>query len=227
MKALPYDVAAAARALSTADPVLGRVITAVGPCQLELETTRSLFAALLRAIIYQQLHARAAEAIHGRVKALFPGAPSPAALRRISDESLRGAGLSAAKLLALRDLAAKAEAGTVPTLAQARRLSDDVLIERLTTVRGIGPWTVHMLLLFRLGRSDVMPAGDFAIRLAFSRLYRNGRDTPPAALLLHAERWRPWRSVASWYLWRSVAPAPAATANDLARPGAKGPDCAE
>jgi 3-methyladenine DNA glycosylase/8-oxoguanine DNA glycosylase len=116
--------------------VLGRVSTAVGPWQLELETTRSLFAALLRAISYQQLHARAAEAIHGRVNALFPGSPSPAALRRLSDESLRGAGLSAAKLLALRDLAAKAEAGIGPNLAQARRLSAEVLIERLTAVRG-------------------------------------------------------------------------------------------
>jgi 3-methyladenine DNA glycosylase/8-oxoguanine DNA glycosylase len=116
--------------------VLGRVSTAVGPWQLELETTRSLFAALLRAISYQQLHARAAEAIHGRVNALFPGSPSPAALRRLSDESLRGAGLSAAKLLALRDLAAKAEAGIGPNLAQARRLSAEALIERLTAVRG-------------------------------------------------------------------------------------------
>lgn len=224
MKALPYDVAAAAHALSAADPVLGRVIASVGPCRLELETTRSLFEALLRAIIYQQLHARAAAAIHGRVNALFSGRPSPAALLALPDEALRGAGLSAAKLIALRDLAAKAEAGTVPTLAQARRLEDDALIERLTTVRGIGPWTVHMLLLFRLGRPDVMPIGDFAIRLAFARLYRKGRDTPPAALLRQAERWRPWRSVASWYLWRSVAPEPPVTANDLARPPVKGSD---
>lgn len=224
MKALPYDAAAAARALSAADPVLGRVITAVGSCQMELESTRSLFAALLRAIIYQQLHARAAAAIHDRVNALFSGVPSPAALQRLSDEALRGAGLSAAKLLALRDLAANAEAGTVPTLAQARRLSDEVLIERLTKVRGIGPWTVHMLLLLRLGRPDVMPVGDFAIRLAFARLYRNGRDTPPTELLRHAERWRPWRSVASWYLWRSVAATPPVVANDLARKPAIGPE---
>ncbi|HEY0966909.1 MAG TPA: hypothetical protein VGD88_05935 [Opitutaceae bacterium] len=216
MKALPYDVTAATQALRAADPVLGEVITTVGPCQLELETTRSLFEALMRAIIYQQLHARAAAAIHARVNALFSGAPSPAGLLTLSDESLRAAGLSAAKLLALRDLAAKAEAGTVPTLAQARRIADDELIERLTAVRGIGPWTVHMLLLFRLGRPDVMPVGDFAIRLAFSRLYRKGRDAKPAALLRHAERWRPWRSVASWYLWRSVAPEPPVTANDLA-----------
>jgi 3-methyladenine DNA glycosylase/8-oxoguanine DNA glycosylase len=203
------------------------VSTAVGPWQLELETTRSLFAALLRAISYQQLHARAAEAIHGRVNALFPGSPSPTALRRLSDQSLRGAGLSAAKLLALRDLAAKAEAGIGPNLAQARRLSDEVLIERLTTVRGIGPWTVRLLLLCRLGRPDVRPVGDFAIRLAFSRLDLNGRDTQPAELRCQAERWRPWRSVARWHLWRAVAPAPAAAANDLAREGAKGPDLAE
>jgi len=217
VKAPPYDVAAAVQALREADPVLGNVITTIGPCELELETTRSLFEALMRAIIYQQLHGRAAAAIHGRVNALFSGSPSPAGLQALSDEALRGAGLSAAKLLALRDLAAKAEAGTVPTLAQARRIADDELVTRLTAVRGIGPWTVHMLLLFRLGRPDVMPIGDFAIRLAFARLYRRGRDVKPAALLRHSERWRPWRSVASWYLWRSVAPEPPATANDLAR----------
>lgn len=224
MKSLPYDVTTATQALQRADPVLGQVIAMVGPCKLELETTRSLFEALMRAIIYQQLHARAASAIHHRVNALFSGPPTPTGLMTIPDESLRAAGLSAAKLVALRDLAAKAGTGTVPTLAQARRIADDELIERLTAVRGIGPWTVHMLLLFRLGRPDVMPVGDFAIRLAFSRLYRKGRDTKPAALLRQAERWRPWRSVASWYLWRSVAPEPPVTANDLARKPAAGVD---
>lgn len=208
MTALPYDAPRAARELAAADPVLAAVIARAGPCALKLETTRSLFAALLRAIVYQQLHARAASAIHARVLALFPGPPTPDALCALPDAALRGAGLSAAKLAALRDLAAKAAAGTVPTLAQARRLHDDELVARLTEVRGIGPWTVHMLLLFRLGRPDVMPVGDFAIRLAFGRLYRSGRDATPAAILRHAERWRPWRSVASWYLWRSIGPPP-------------------
>lgn len=193
--------------------MLGKLIAAVGPSPLALENTPNLFAALLRAIVYQQLHARAAGAIHTRVLALLPHPPEPAAVLTLSDDALRAAGLSQAKLVALRDLAQRAVAGQVPTLAEAQHLDDDTLVTRLTEIRGIGPWTVHMLLLFRLGRPDVMPTGDFAIRLAFARLYRQGRAVKPAAILRHAERWRPWRSVASWYLWRSLAPAPTASSN--------------
>jgi 3-methyladenine DNA glycosylase/8-oxoguanine DNA glycosylase len=104
----------------------------------------------------------------------------------------------------VRDLAAKCNEGTVPSLKEARALDDDELVSRLTTVRGIGPWTVHMLLIFHLGRPDVMPTGDFAIRLAFQRLYRKRKEPRPDAILRHARRWRPYRSVASWYLWRSL-----------------------
>jgi 3-methyladenine DNA glycosylase/8-oxoguanine DNA glycosylase len=112
--------------------------------------------------------------------------------------------LSANKLLAVRDLAAKCTAGTVPSLKAAAKLGDDELVARLTEVRGIGPWTVHMLLIFHLGRPDVMPTGDFAIRLGFKKLYRKRKDPTPEAIIKHARRWQPYRSVASWYLWRSL-----------------------
>lgn len=203
---LPYDATAAVAHLRAADAALGAVIDRVGPFALELQPFESLFAALLRSIIYQQLHGKAAASIHARVlAALAPhGGATPAALTALDDDALRAAGLSRGKLAALRDLAAHCEAGIVPSLHDAARLTDDELIARLTTVRGIGPWTVHMLLLFTLGRSDVMPTGDFAIRLAFRKIYRKRREPTPAAILTHARRWQPYRSVASWYLWRSL-----------------------
>jgi len=189
--------------LSGSDPVLAAVIEKVGPCGLAPATRVDLFGALLRSIIYQQLHGRAAAAIHARVVALMPRV-SAASLQLVDDDRFRGAGLSANKLLALRDLAAKSLDGTVPRPAQAAKLSDEELIARLTAVRGIGPWTVHMLMIFHLGRPDVMPIGDFAIRKTFSLLYRRGRAATPEAILRHARRWQPYRSVASWYLWRSL-----------------------
>jgi DNA-3-methyladenine glycosylase II len=192
-----------ARALAASDPVLARVIERVGPCTLQAKGEADLFQALLRSIIFQQLHGKAATAIHARVVALMPQ-PSADALLALSDGALRAAGLSANKLLAARDLAAKTLEGTVPPIMVAAKLSDDALIECLTRVRGIGPWTVQMLLIFYLGRPDVMPASDFGIRKAFSLLYRRGRSVTPAAILRHAKRWQPYRSLASWYLWRSL-----------------------
>jgi 3-methyladenine DNA glycosylase/8-oxoguanine DNA glycosylase len=186
--------------------VLAALIKRVGPFGLALQPARSLFEALLRSIVYQQLHGKAAATIHARVLAELGrhGGPTPEAVTRATDEMLRAAGLSRAKLLAIRDLAAKCLSGTVPTLAAARRLGDAELEARLTEVRGIGPWTVHMLLIFHLGRPDVMPTGDFAIRLAFKQLYGKRRDPSPALILRHARCWQPYRSVASWYLWRSL-----------------------
>jgi DNA-3-methyladenine glycosylase II len=125
-------------------------------------------------------------------------------LMEISDEALRIAGLSANKLRSVRDLAARTLDGTIPSPKIVSTLSDNELIERLTSVRGIGPWTVHMMMIFHLGRPDVMPTGDFAINKAFSLLYRRGRPITPESLLRHAKRWQPYRSVASWYLWRSL-----------------------
>jgi DNA-3-methyladenine glycosylase II len=201
-----FDPAAAIAHLHAADPALSGLITRVGPFALQLTPTKSLFEALLRSIVYQQLHGKAAATIHGRVLAVLAqhGGPTPEAVTLVADETLRQAGLSRNKLLAVRDLAAKCLAGTVPALAAARKLGDDELIARLTEVRGIGPWTVHMLLLFHLGRPDVMPTGDFAIRLAFQKLHRKRRSPSPDLILRHARRWQPYRSVASWYLWRSL-----------------------
>ena len=193
------------RALAATDPVLARLIDRIGPCTLQPKGESDLFQALLRSIIFQQLHGKAATAIHARVVALMPQS-SAESLHALPDEFLRGAGLSANKLLAVRDLAAKTLDGTVPPITVIAKLSDDALIECLTRVRGIGPWTVQMLMIFYLGRPDVMPASDFGIRKAFSLLYRRGRPVTPAAILRHARRWRPHRSLASWYLWRSLDP---------------------
>jgi len=201
-----YDPATAVAHLRGADPALGDLISRVGPFTLELSPAKSLFESLLRSITYQQLHGKAAATILGRVLVVLArhGGTTPEAMEQATDEALRGAGLSRNKLLAIRDLAAKCRAGTVPSLAVARKLGDDELVARLTEVRGIGPWTVHMLLLFTLGRPDVMPTGDFAIRLAFKKLYRKRRDPSPEAILRHTRPWQPYRSVASWYLWRSL-----------------------
>ena len=199
------NAAKALRHLKRADPVLGKLIVKLGPYRFALGPTKSIFEALLQSIVYQQLNGKAAGTIHGRVLDLFPRRhPTPAALLALSDGVLRGAGLSRNKLAALRDLAAKTLDGTVPTFAAAHRLSDEEVIERLTAVRGIGPWTVHMLLIFRMGRPDVLPTGDYAIRKGFQLLHKKRREPKPAHLEKHAERWRPYRSVASWYLWRSL-----------------------
>lgn len=201
-----FDPTEAVAHLRATDPVLAALIKRVGPFALELKPTRSLFEALLQSIVYQQLHGKAAATIHGRVLVELNrhGGPVPDALLRSTDEALRAAGLSRSKLLAVRDLAAKCSEGTVPSLKEASRLGDAELEERLTEVRGIGPWTVHMLLIFYLGRPDVMPTGDFAIRLAFRQLYRKRHDPSPAVIIRHARCWEPWRSVASWYLWRHL-----------------------
>jgi 3-methyladenine DNA glycosylase/8-oxoguanine DNA glycosylase len=201
-----FDPVEAVAHLRASDAVLGALIDRVGPLDLELKSANSMFEAMLRSIVYQQLHAKAASTILGRVLVELArhGGAKPEALARASDAALRGAGLSANKLLAVRDLAAKCMEGTVPSLKEARKLGDDELIARLTTVRGIGPWTVHMLLIFYLGRPDVMPTSDFGIRAGFKKLYKKRKDPAPEAISKHARRWQPYRSVASWYLWRSL-----------------------
>jgi len=206
---LRFKPADALAHLQKGDPVLGALIDRLGPFALELKLADSLFEAMLRSIVYQQLHGKAAATIHARVLAELQkhGGPFPEALAKSSDVALRGAGLSGNKLLAVRDLAAKCLEGVVPTFSEAHELPDEELVTRLTTVRGIGPWTVHMLLIFYLGRPDVMPTGDFAIRLGFKKLYNKRKDPKPDAIIKHARRWQPYRSVASWYLWRSLDPA--------------------
>lgn len=221
MSSVPFDAEAAVQAVCAADKQLARYIALCGPYALEPSKLSSPFAALARSIVYQQLHGKAAATILGRVVALFhmrppsgdsarrpqsrllrPGDfPTPQQLLDAPEDALRGAGLSRNKLLALRDLAAKALDGTVPTLPRLRRMSDDEIVERLTAVRGIGRWTVEMMLMFRLGRPDVLPATDYGVRKGYMRVY-GGEMPAPKDLLAAGEKWRPYRSVASWYFWR-------------------------
>jgi DNA-3-methyladenine glycosylase II len=225
------DHTAALEYLSRADRRLARTIARSGECRLQQETTQSIFEALLESIIYQQLNGKVAATITSRVKALFPensgrirtrrglvdAFPSPEQILAASEERLRSAGLSRAKMLAIRDLAAKTLDGTVPTVKQANRMSDEELIERLDSVRGVGRWTVEMLLLFRLGRPDVLAVDDYGIRKGFAKIHRLAELPKPKELLAYGERWRPYRSVASWYLWRAAEMKDRPMAGELAK----------
>ena len=205
--ALAYDALEAVEHLRNADSALARVIDAVGPFRMRVDRAPTLFLALAQAIVYQQLTGKAASTIFARIRALFPrGHEGPTAeqIVRCKDEPLRAAGLSRAKLLSLRDLAERAAAGSLPTLAELNGMENETIIERLTEVRGIGRWTVEMLLMFRLGRPDVLPVDDYGIRKGFAVVFKK-RDLPtPAVLEARAARWRPYRTVASWYLWRAL-----------------------
>jgi DNA-3-methyladenine glycosylase II len=204
----------ATRHLAKVDPVMGRLIRDIGPCRLVPSRGRSPFESLARAIAYQQLHDKAADSILRRFVALFPGRrfPSPAEVLATDVRAIRKAGFSRAKVVALRDLAAKALDGTVPTGAAIRRLDDEAVIERLTAVRGIGRWTVEMLLIFHLNRPDVLPIDDFGVRNGFRIAYGRRTMPTPREVGRYGERWRPYRTVASWYLWRTVDRAKAAKA---------------
>src|SRR5215210_4819956 len=200
---LCYDAGAAVKHLAKADPVLAKLMKRAGPFALKTRHMHNPFEALARNIVFQLLHGSAAEAIHRRfVELLGGGRLRPQAVLEAPEESLRGVGLSGAKTAARKDLAAKTLDGTVPTLARLKRMDDEEIVERLTQVRGIGRWTVEMLLMFRLGRPDVLPVGDFAVRKGFSMVYGRKELPKPQELLHYGERWRPFRSVASWYMWR-------------------------
>jgi len=201
----PVDGARAAAHLAERDARLARIIERVGPPALRVDAAASTFEALAESIVYQQLTGKAAATIHGRLCALFPRKRvRPEPLLALSDADLRGAGLSRGKVLALRDLAQKTLDGTVPPVRALHALDDDAIVERLVQVRGIGRWTVEMLLIFRLGRQDVLPVGDFGVRHGFKLTYGKRAMPTPAELAKHGERWRPYRSLASWYLWRAV-----------------------
>lgn len=205
-----FDPAVAVEHLRAADPQLATLIDRVGPFRLQLDRLGDVFVALARAIVSQQLSGAAAATIFARLRALFPNGHlgfSAAQLQRVSDQRLREAGLSRAKLAALRDLATRQLAGQLPDLAALRTMPDEAVIAALTEVRGIGRWTAEMLLMFRLGRADVLPVDDLGIRQGYALTFpdRNGQpDDPVAALQARARRWQPYRSVASWYLWRAV-----------------------
>jgi 3-methyladenine DNA glycosylase/8-oxoguanine DNA glycosylase len=209
---LPYDSKKAIEHLKAADPKLGALIDRVGPFTLSLDTSVSPFESLLESILYQQLHGKAAATIHRRVREYYGGDPSPKLLLETPDEVLRAAGVSGNKIKALKDLAARTIDGTVPTHKTIVKMSDADIVERLTEVRGIGPWTVEMLLIFRLGRPDVLPVTDYGVRkgyaLTFKRVPKSrairAEDLPkPDILFKRGERWKPYRSVASWYMWRA------------------------
>ncbi|MEO7036266.1 MAG: methylated-DNA--[protein]-cysteine S-methyltransferase [Polyangiaceae bacterium] len=204
---LGFDAAQAVQALRASDAKLSKLIDRIGPCRLQLKTTPSLFAALAESVVYQQLHGKAAATIFARVRALFPrarGALSAAQVLSASETDLRGAGLSKAKFLALRDLAERNQNGSLPSLAQIQKLSDEAIVERLTEVRGIGRWTVEMLLMFRLGRPDILPVDDYGVRKGFSIAFGTPELPTREELEARAKRWMPYRTVASWYLWRAT-----------------------
>jgi 3-methyladenine DNA glycosylase/8-oxoguanine DNA glycosylase len=204
--ALPFDPKHAIRHLSAGDPVLGSMIDSVGPFLLTLARAQSPFEALAESIVYQQLSGKAAATILSRVVAIYAPKrfPSPDDVLATPDESLRAAGLSGAKTRAMKDLAAKTKDGTVPTMRALLKMDEEAIVERLIAVRGIGRWTVEMMLIFRLGRPDVLPVGDYGIRKGFQRTFRTRELPTPKELGAHGERWRPFRTVASWYLWRCL-----------------------
>lgn len=207
MSAPPYDRAAAVAHLSGRDPRLGALLERVGPCRLEISPRHSPYEFLCESIAYQQLNGRAAATIFGRFCGLFgrrSRAPAPGLIDGSAIELLRTAGLSQAKSLAIKDLAAKTLAGVVPGRAALARLDDEAIVERLIQVRGIGRWTVEMFLIFGLGRPDVLPVDDYGVRKGYQRAFRKRRPPEPKELLAWGERWRPYRSVASWYLWRAA-----------------------
>lgn len=198
--------AAALQHLSQADPIMGRLIAQIGPCRLEPEKRRQPFQSLVQAVAHQQLNGTAAETILGRFKKLFPERRFPRAddLAVVTDDQLRACGFSFAKIRALRDIAAKTLAGVVPTSAQIVKLADEEIIERLTEVRGVGRWTVEMLLIFQLGRPDVLPVDDFGVRNGFRAAYDQPAMPKPKELRAFGERWQPHRTTAAWYLWRAA-----------------------
>jgi len=192
--------------LSRADRILAKLIKRVGPCTLKVRKRRTPFQSLVRAVAYQQLNGTAAETILGRVKALYPGRrfPRPEDLLATPDDKLRGAGLSRAKIAAVKDIAARTLDGTIPDSRAIARMTEVEILERLTSVRGVGPWTVEMLLIFTLGRLDVLPVTDYGVRKGFALTYGWKELPTPKELSKLGEKWRPHRSTAARYFWRAL-----------------------
>src|SRR5882724_6070801 len=202
---LPFDLASAVAHLSNCDPRIARLVQEAIPFDPKIDHTQSPYEALLESIAYQSISGKAAATIFGRIKALSAngGPPTPQEILKLSKAALRKAGLSGAKTLAMKDLAQKTIEGIVPTHEEALELSDDELVERLISVRGIGAWTVEMFLIFRLGRPDVLPIHDLGVKKGWSVAYGKKHMPKPKELLEFGERWRPYRTVASWYMWRA------------------------
>jgi len=194
------------RHIAASDRRLAKLIARCRRYEITPSLSIRPFDALAESIAYQQLNGKAAATIWGRVRALYPRKKhlDPKLVLKTPDEKFRAAGLSRSKTAAVKDLAAKTLDGTVPTARQLGKMSDEEIIERLTTVRGIGRWTVEMLLLFDLGRPDVWPVHDYGVRKGFAQIFGKRKLPTPKQLLKHGERWRPYRSVAAWYFWRAL-----------------------
>jgi DNA-3-methyladenine glycosylase II len=192
------------RHLKRVDPVLARVIESVGPCRLRISEDPSHFHALTRSIVFQQLSGKAAATILSRVHALYPdNVPTPDAVLITKDEHFRTAGLSRQKIGYLRDLSSKVASGALP-LDAVDTMTDDDLIDHLVQVKGIGRWTAQMFLMFRLGRRDVLPELDLGIQNAIQRAYKKRKRPTPKQVTQIGAKWTPHRTIASWYLWRSL-----------------------
>jgi 3-methyladenine DNA glycosylase/8-oxoguanine DNA glycosylase len=205
------DLAVAMEHLYEADPALAHSIDAAGPLAAVLKPTRDVFSGLVEAIVYQQLSGKAAATIHARLLARLgdsgvdPMVPLPERVLAADDEQLRRIGLSRAKVSAVRDLAERADSGILPSLAALHRMDDRDVIDQLAEIRGVGPWTAEMFLIFRLGRADVLPAHDFGVRKGFASVF--GVSLPaPEDVLRRGERWKPYRTVASCHFWRVLTP---------------------
>jgi len=202
----PFDHKLAIEHLTKNDRRLALLISKCVEFRLEIEETQSPYEALLEAIAYQSISGKAAATIFARIQALGANGrcPTPAEILRVRKSALRKAGLSGAKILAAKDLARKTIEGVVPTLEDAQKMSDQELVDRLISVRGIGAWTVEMFLIFRLGRPDVLPIHDYGVQKGFALTYGKKDIPKPRELAKFGERWRPYRTVASWYMWRAV-----------------------
>jgi DNA-3-methyladenine glycosylase II len=200
---------AAHKHLSKQDSVLRKLIREHGKCSLKPELRRSPFQSLVQAVAHQQLNGTVANTILTRFKKLFPGRkfPRPEDLAKVTDAQIRACGFSFAKIKAIRDIAEKTLSGVIPTSREIVKLSDDEIVARLTEVRGVGRWTVEMLLIFQLGRLDVLPADDFGVRNGFRHAYKKREMPKPKELLAFGEKWKPHRTTAAWFLWRAAGAA--------------------
>ncbi|HTV58135.1 MAG TPA: DNA-3-methyladenine glycosylase 2 family protein [Verrucomicrobiae bacterium] len=219
---IPFDYKKAIEELAAQDECLARLIAETKPFQLDQTPCESPFEALIEAIVYQSISGKAAAKIFERIQALGANGrcPTPKEILATRIPKLRTAGLSRAKATAMKDLAQKTIDGIVPTLEQARAMTDEELVERLILVRGIGAWTVEMFLIFRLGRPDVLPIHDYGVQKGFALAYGKRRIPKPKELLKFGERWRPYRTVASWFMWRAVERA-GKDARKIKKPGPK------
>jgi DNA-3-methyladenine glycosylase II len=217
MSTLPFDLAAAMSHLSAKDEKLAELISATVQFALDESAAPSPYEALLEAIAYQSISGKAAATIFGRVKRLSAtgGFPTPQEMLKFRPQTLRKAGLSGAKVLAMKDLAKKTIEGVVPSMEDSEKMSDEELVKRLVSVRGIGAWTVEMFLIFRLGRPDVLPIHDLGVQKGWSVAYGKKHKPSPKELLTFGERWRPYRTVASWYMWRAFQRAGYAATNKI------------